>query len=289
MSYIPSFLRNTKPSVTVAIGFFCKESLVLASDSQASDGGSTFQQWNERKVVEIKFQDGSMALLAKSGSINVGNLFQEDFETLAATVAPKSPRAVASIAEQSLKTVRDKLLSSHHHPNFDKDSSRRYLASVDSTYLLAYFYEGKPYIYRLELDCAQAFPSKGNFEAIGCAGNLASFLLSDVNFPEMNFGQCFGLAFYAIEMCKKYDQACGGITQLKGLTPNHQIQGFEQAHVEDCIQAANQADAEMKTKLPSLLVEKYARLLQERVKQAKRKTRKKKLKLNLAFTPKPAK
>ncbi len=260
---IPPLLKR-RPRVTIAIGFACQNSIVVGSDSQMSESPGTFQSLNERKVVEIRFRDGSAALLAKSGSIGVGNAYQSALEDAAAKAVPQSARSIADIAAEVLKTTRDELLTAYHHKTFEPDSSQRYLASIYSNFLLAYYHNGKPNLYTLELDSAYAFPCKGEFEAIGCGASVARLLLSDLNFKEKKLGESFGLAFYAIEMCKKYDQGCGGPIQLKALTPDHRIEVMPSDLSEDGAQAALRADAEMKAALPDKWTDAFVKTVANR-------------------------
>ena len=240
--------------VTIVVGFSCEHCLVVGSDSQSSDGASTFQQWDEKKVVFISFADGTQAILAKAGGIRVGNLYQEAFEAAAKTATPNAPRAIASIAEQAIKETRDKILAAYYHPTFEAGSGKTYVDENHSVFMLAYYFGGQPYLYTLDLAFAYASPVKGRFEAIGCAGNLARFILEGFDFKSMSFGLSFGVASYAIAMCKRHDQACGGPIQLAAVDQTGKAMDMDSLVLETAENAIVRVHAESQRTLPEKLI-----------------------------------
>lgn len=102
------------------------------------------------------------------------------------------------------------------------------MRTQDSAYLLAYYFGGKPYIYVLELlkgGIAELVTDP--FVAIGSGQNIASFILEGFKLAEMDINGAIGIAGYAVEMCKRHDQYCGGPLRYGMLSkhnePSHPI------------------------------------------------------------------
>lgn len=248
--------------MTAIIGFATEEFLIIASDSQVSYQGEAFKRPGQQKIVDVHFPD-SFALVALAGDVGVGQLFLEHFEGLAVAGPDTSPRGIANLAESSLKHVRDKLLNNYFHETLGTDASRDYFATIPAEFLLGYYYQREPHIYRLELRSATAIRCFHPFEAIGSGANIASMILSAHDVKKLRSDHIFGLAAYVIEMCKRHDPYCGGRIQIGVLgnaSPLVPPFFFPEKVRKTFEEAANAVEQVMSAKLVEEIAAKYHEL-----------------------------
>lgn len=177
--------------------------------------GEKYKQWNEPKISSLPFEGGRYAVLAISGSLESARCFQEIAEGLAEQTVIVHPRSVANVCEDALKKTRSKLLKFIDDPQVTAEERQQHLINLNFEGLLAYF-EGTPpraFIYRLDLGSGLAIRSKHTFEAIGCGSDVAGFILTGGDLSTYSKEEAIALAFYVVEACKKFDQACGGPVQ----------------------------------------------------------------------------
>lgn len=212
--------RRLNP-VTIAIGFPFKNGMLVASDSQMSIGDK-YKQWDEPKISQLKFADGRFAVLAISGMLSSARYFQEHLESAALSSPVTNDRTIPNLAEVSLKRTREKLLDFINQPQVTPDERQTHLAENNFESLVAFFHgtPPRPFIYRLRLFNGIAELSRHPYEAIGCGSDIAGFILTGGKLGTYEQEEALALAFYVIEACKKFDQACGGPVQHMFLSNN---------------------------------------------------------------------
>lgn len=257
---------RAKQNVTAIIAFSNQSLITVASDSQMSYGSDSFKQSGTKKLFKIQCGD-QWALLANAGSIDVGSLFREAFETKAKALVAEHERSIADAAASVLKEVRDKMLTAYHHESFEPGSGRQYLQHRESKFILAYFFGEKPLIYTLDLEAAIAVRSLHLFETIGSASNVASLILSSVDLSRLPMEQSLGVAVYTIEMCKRHDSFCGGDTQVAWLVPGPRgglVPHFFDSHIlETYLRAVRQTEEEMRGTLTERFLKGFMQLREQ--------------------------
>lgn len=201
------------PSVTIAIGFLYnppgysppQPSILLASDSRVSVG--TTVQNDVRKIVSIQFRNGT-ALIAKAGVKNSSDWVVEFIEGQAASTLISSARTIPDISEQAIREAMRRLLD-----GYTGDKAQR-LLDFDCDFIIGFHFNRTRYLYTIGLNSPLAVKCDRAFTAIGCAANLADFLLTGLEPDTLHPVQAFGMASGVIEMCKLHDAFCGGPTQL---------------------------------------------------------------------------
>jgi 20S proteasome alpha/beta subunit len=195
--------------VTIAIGFVCKDAVVLVSDSQMSTE-SKFKRFDERKVFPLRFADGTWALIAISGLLDSAARFREILEAKTELATVSHSRSIANTMEEALRETRSHFVSYISGEGVTDNEKAQHLELLHFEVLLAYYHDGKPYLYHSALHHGSAIPCRNTFEAIGCGTDVASFILTGCDMPNRDDGEALGLAFYAVEACKKFDKQCGG-------------------------------------------------------------------------------
>lgn len=210
--------RRVNP-VTICIGFLHhpkekgKPSLILASDSRISVGNNITN--DAKKISFIRFKDRSV-LIAKAGYRHSFARFEEIFRDKAAVAEITGYRTVATVAEDSIRELQRELL--------DRQSGEALKRLNDSycEFIIAYFHDGKAYIYTLDLIARIAERVDGDFVAIGNGAILANFLLTSIDVKNLKGGE-LEAAISVIEMCKLHDSSCGGPCKMAMLTPGARI------------------------------------------------------------------
>jgi hypothetical protein len=105
----------------------------------------------------------------------------------------------------------------------------------ECAFLLAYFFQGKPHIYSPSLPSRLAVSSREAFATMGCAGSLANFLLTGIDFENSEPRRAIEIAMATVELCKLHDSFCGGQVQIV-LIGDADGSGdiVENAHFDDC-------------------------------------------------------
>ena len=191
---------------------------MLVSDSQMSTE-SKFKRHDEKKVFPIRFADGTFALIAISGLLDSAARFREILEAKAELVTPTHARSIADTMQEAMRETRSQFVGYITADGASDDEKIQHIELLHFEALLAYYHDGKPYLYHSALYHGQAIPCRGAFEAIGCGTDVASFIMTGCDMANCDDGEAFGLAYYAVEACKKYDKACGGAFQHIGLKP----------------------------------------------------------------------
>lgn len=206
--------------MTIAIGFLYdppgysppQPSIILASDSRVSIGSSV--QNDVRKIVKIPFSNGR-ALIAKAGVKNSSDWVVEYIEGRASSMSIESERTIPNLAEEAVRESMRRLMD-----GYPGDKAQR-LLDFDCDFIIGFHFNGKRYLYTIGLNSPLAVRCDRDFIAIGCAANLADFLLTGIKPDKLHPVQAVGTAAGVIEMCKLHDAFCGGPTQIAFLVANN--------------------------------------------------------------------
>lgn len=200
--------------MTICIGFPFNKGLLLASDSQMSLGGK-YKQHDEPKVSSIKFGNFHYAGMAIAGSLDAARDFQEILESESKNVSVSHARSIADLAEAVLKKTRNRLIGYISDNKTNAEERAQKIMDSDFEVILAYYFGAplKPYIYHLRLSHGLAVKGVHQYESIGCGSDVAGLILSGSKMADLTNEEAVCLAYYTVEACKKFDQACGGPVQ----------------------------------------------------------------------------
>jgi 20S proteasome alpha/beta subunit len=217
--------------VTIIAGIIAKDAIVLASDSQTTFG--TTKRLDVQKISVIEFANAA-ALVAESGAAEQSGMAVEILKKKALGTKLTDYAMVAELAQASLREVRNYLIKLNEGCNFSDEKWERYFRDDNQVELMvANYFDGKPYIYTVNLHTCMASRAKLNYEAIGCGGNLGGYLLDELSYPGMDSRLASAIAVYVVETVKKHDAYCGGQTKVALLNnpqkvePKRPIPAFE--------------------------------------------------------------
>jgi hypothetical protein len=206
--------KRYKSPVTIIVGIKCYEhggeGIVITSDSRTTDAAGYCND-NAEKLHVVSFKDGNTVIVAEAGNADFSGLAIEQFENLAATEKLNDYRTAAECLGSAVARLKDKI---REQQRSTCDELQKYLADRSFELMLAYYWDGKPIIFTLQLEDGLPVLRKNAYCAIGCGHVLADFIISRVDLSH-GFGTGAGmwLGVYAVEEIKKLDTRCGGKTR----------------------------------------------------------------------------
>lgn len=243
--------------MTIGIGMICQDSIVLASDSQASFN-STHKNSNADKIVEIKFGETSV-VIAMSGGLDFFNALCEYIRLRAITTEIKTQRSIPDAVQLAVRDLKTELFNQAIGPQQTGERWDEIFRTNGCELMLGYYFQQKtPCIYRVDFDLGLVIPEPKSFYVHGCAFELADYILASVPVGKMITVQAMATAAYVVEMAKNYDQKCGGRTRIAVVYPkNCIVLGEDETSVfEDAAkQFEKRNQAQWTTSLSSVLPE----------------------------------
>jgi 20S proteasome alpha/beta subunit len=194
--------------VTLIIGIICKDGIVLAADSQTTKGAA--RQLGTNKIRVVEFGNGK-AIVAESGSASLSARAIEVFQRKAAGRKIEDDSTIAKAAEESVREIRSSLTSLHPNCNFPDRWQQFFNEDINYFELmLAYYFEGKPHLYKLNPLWCIPVPATAHFMTSGIAGDLANYVLQEYANPGMESELASVVAIKAVEDAIEYVEGCGG-------------------------------------------------------------------------------
>src|SRR5437899_2658336 len=135
--------RLKKKPVTLIVGIICKDGIVIGSDSQTTYG--TSKQCDTRKVSVVEFQNAK-ALVAESGSAEIGSRAIEILKELAKDQPLADYRTVADLAQRAMRQIKDELRVQNCDCTMEELRDFLLRNDIGCELMLAHYFEGKPYI-----------------------------------------------------------------------------------------------------------------------------------------------
>lgn len=198
--------------MTITIGFACKNAIAVLSDSQMSTG-TDFKQFGVPKIFSICFHSGQYALVGVAGSLESANLFRDILERMSKTVDVTGTHTIADTVERAIKETRIKFLEYVDKDDLTPDERSEHLLTLGFDVVFAYYYNNTPYLFSSRFYHGRAIKCNKQYVLTGCGEDIASFILTGAKLEEFMYGDALGMAFYAIETCKRHSRGCGGDIQ----------------------------------------------------------------------------
>jgi 20S proteasome alpha/beta subunit len=197
--------------VTIITGIICKDHIVLASDSQTTQG--TMKQCSTEKISIVKLANAS-ALVAEAGSAVLSGRAIEILQKLAKDRPLDDYRTLADLSQVAMRKLKDELKIQNCDCSMEALRDFLLRSEIGCELMLAYFFDGKPQLYTVDLLVGIANKVKSHFAAIGCGANLGGYLLSEHATPDMDPEFAAVISIYVVETVKKHDAFCDGPTRL---------------------------------------------------------------------------
>jgi 20S proteasome alpha/beta subunit len=205
---IPHFKkRERKEFVTIQVGIICPDVIISASDSliTAPYGEKSY----EDKISVVNFSVDQM-LVAQSGVAAITKRAVQIIQEKAHGKKIIKASDVTKITEEAMREVKDHL---------SDDDQKEHLKQNGAALMLAFYADGKPYIYRISALLATVEPATLHYSAAGLGEPLANYLLNEFAAPKSPGGIAITSSIYVIKKVKDNNVFCGGDTNVKMLVP----------------------------------------------------------------------
>lgn len=210
--------------MTLLAGIVCKNGIVIAADGQTTIGNWD-KTTNTNKINKVQAANFSI-LIAQSGSVRYANHAVRIIQKRAAIMAPvKDALEIEWLLIESLKELRDEQMALY--PGAVSVGEWKSFFAADDLFfelLVAYHFEGTPYLFRINpVDCIAESERGSFFELSGSGSGLARYLISEYAAEGMDIVVGTIMAIYTIEKVNSHHLYCSGRTRagVIRLVPNN--------------------------------------------------------------------
>jgi 20S proteasome alpha/beta subunit len=197
--------------VTIIVGIICDDAIVLASDSQTTTG--TVKRCDTDKIGVVAFANVNV-LVAQSGYETFSGQAVDVLCGLAKDKEITNYRMVAELAEQAMRQLKDKVRFQQGDCTMEELRDFVWKHELGCELMMAYYYEGRPYIFTIDMIVGVANRVNSFYTAIGCGGSLGSYLLSEYAMSSMLSDYAATISVFVVDKVKNHDAYCGGDTKL---------------------------------------------------------------------------
>ncbi len=208
---IDSYFELKKRPMTVIVAIQATDSILLAADSQTTDGNRKRTDAEKISIVQIGEVD---VLAAESG---MDNLSGRALEFVKNPTQPHQPTAAQDIVDAFERAIRQALavLRETMGPNSAPEAFAEYVEKrADFALTIAFYWNKQPYVYNVRSTRLPPRAMKGKFDAYGSGGELGYYVLKECCQAYPDFWRGFVTAIYAVEKVKENDCFCSGPTRV---------------------------------------------------------------------------
>ncbi len=207
--------------MTIIVGIISDEGIILASDSQTTSGTAKRCDANKISLVEFK---NLKVLVAQAGYATFSGRALEIFEAAAKDKEITDYRMIVEMAEKAMRQMKDEARFQQGDCTMEELRDFVWKHELEAKFMLAYYFEGNPFLFTLDMVVGVANKVNSHYDAIGCGANLGGYLLSELSYTKMDSGLAAAIAVHVVESVKNHDAYCGGETKaaiLKDPNNNH--------------------------------------------------------------------
>ncbi len=197
--------------MTIIVGIICKSAIVLASDSQTTSG--TAKRCDTNKITLVEFANVNV-LVAQAGYATYSGRAIEILTGLAQGKEITDSRMVMDLAEKAMRQLKDEVRFQQGDCTMEELRDFVWKHEMGCELMIAYFFEGKPCLYTLDMIIGVSNKVNSHYEAIGCAASLGIYLLKETAKRDRGVRATSAIALYVIEKCKQNDAFCGGAAKM---------------------------------------------------------------------------
>jgi hypothetical protein len=156
------------------------------------------------------------ALVAESGASLTSSNVVEQMGKFASDKSLFDRLGMRGIASQAVREIREQLRLQNFECSSEELCGVIGREALDAALMIAH-YDDRPRIDTIRFTIGIANRAQSFFETIGSGADLATYLLTDLCTPEMDYKTASVCAVYVVEIVKRHDPYCGGPTRLSVL------------------------------------------------------------------------
>ena len=209
--------------VTIIIGLICRNSIILAADSQTSYGDSKLP--NARKICTLTFAgEASKSLIAQAGTAETSSAVIANAAKLAALRKLGNEDTVREVVQSAIQQERDRLRQ--HHFNCSAEEFRKIIfdEGLDCLLMTACYGERSegphvPIIDVFDFGSGLVRRQMQWYQAIGIGEVLANYLLQEISATDMDDKLGVAVAVYVVDRVIQHVRDCGEPIQMAVIRP----------------------------------------------------------------------
>jgi 20S proteasome alpha/beta subunit len=224
----PLFERPKWPMSQI-IGIICKDSIVIASETQYTVSGDT-KLTTAKKLSIVKFKNGDV-IVGEAGDVSSSARAVQYLNEITSGKEITSENCVAEYAEEAVRRVRQDLLDSYQKRDYTVSEQDEIFRSKYFALIVAYYFnptrtpihinpqDAIPRLYTINM--LSPFAQKEHpFAVIGAADTVATFVLKKFDCHELSWRKGASLVMDVLEQIKVDNIYCGGEIQFGCINPN---------------------------------------------------------------------
>lgn len=225
----------------------------MASDSRTTNPDFTVRD-DAQKIRIMQMADSNTALIGQSGDDSIGARVVERIIEAGSLANLLDWQSVSDIGNKIILEEQRKLKEPYLGPGYTLEAFRDILMDIDSSFMIAHYFKGKPYIHTANFYPGIFSPENRTFVSIGCGAPIANFLMDGFDFSQLTQIAATAALIYVIEEVKTFDPRCGGPTRIAWSTPiplpdkqfNVQTGAFNEAEIQEFLDKVNGERAKIK-------------------------------------------
>ena len=206
--------RRKKSYVTALIGFATNSRIILASDSQLTFTG--YKQPDAPKIFKISKGEKPIALIAVAGIYESASLFKDLLERKLENTEITEGKQISALAGEAIVEVSNSSIGTLPPELFPQEIRQQAWRDRNCWILLGYYFNDKPFIYKLSFLDRAPVPLLGDFYAEGIGSAVATYALAGFGSKLKGLEpiEAINLSVYAIKLCTEYADGCDGKCQV---------------------------------------------------------------------------
>lgn len=195
--------------MTLIVGLICKDSVILAGESETTRAVSKYQ--GTLKLHQVTFRNGHV-MIGEAGSAYPAGVCIDYFQRLAKDTTIVSDATVADTLDGA---YRDYVRASLSPPIGTAECQEFHQKDINNfEFVLGFYAGGKPFLYTFSSIFGIAFKSSRRFEMVGIGGELAEYLIKDIPVFDFKSRAAANTLAYVVGEVKTSISGCGGETQM---------------------------------------------------------------------------
>jgi 20S proteasome alpha/beta subunit len=196
--------RERANSMTIAMGFRCRNGVILAADSEIS---GYLAKWQEAKVASTFWTPDAGLALVYSGDVDYAQMLCEKLRTATLNSKPEYP-VITDVIEKTVTKFFKGPVAAHPTPN-----------ELTVSLLIALRLANEPDVSLIKTS-GTAVTIGHSCEFIGAGAELARYVMSNFYDPAYTTEEGALLAAYVLHEVKENIRGCGGLSTIVAVEPN---------------------------------------------------------------------
>ena len=171
--------------MTIIVGLVCRNSIVLANDSQQSRGDS--KEMTKFKIRAVEFKGGvDKILVAQAGTAETSTAIINNMAKLASSQPMGDEDHVRALVRQAIIQERQRLRRHHLDCSMEELSKIIFAQGLNCTLMTAFYVSDHAFLDTYDFDSGLEREREGWFRCIGIGETLANYILREVSEPDMD-------------------------------------------------------------------------------------------------------